>query len=479
MFTQAVRAATAVIFGVCLTSTATAGLLQQQVESIIASRSYTDDQISVAIRDCETGQLVVDINADEIRIPASNMKVLTAGTAALVLGADFRFETRLLRRGDTLILEGDGDPALGDPRLLSSMGDITPEKLLDVWASAVDQSGLRSVTTLIVDDRVFDREATPPEWPENQFDRRHSAPISGLNFHRNTVMLSARGTPSRVQVRPMSPEYPDIRIVDSITLDTRGKNSAALDPVRQLDANRIVLKGKVSPGQSAGVEISIDEPALRTGQLLASLLRRRGISVGSVRLANADEPPAAGTPIGPPIVTPIATTLDICNAHSTNVYAESLLKRLAHHTTGRPGTRVDGGRIVIRTAQQLTGDAQGLHVEDGSGLSRGNRVTAGLLAAWLCAFDGDTAAETVFLDSLATPGEGTLKGRLSAADATGAMIQAKSGYINRVSALSGLVTRSDARRFAFSIIVNNTDRTRPAKAMQDAIVATIASSVSK
>ena len=197
MFTQAVRAATAVIFGVCLTSTATAGL-QQQVESIIASRSYTDDQISVAIRDCETGQLVVDINADEIRIPASNMKVLTAGTAALVLGADFRFETRLLRRGDTLILEGDGDPALGDPRLLSSMGDITPEKLLDVWASAVEQSGLRSVTTLIVDDRVFDREATPPEWPENQFDRRHSAPISGLNFHRNTVMLSARGTPSRV-----------------------------------------------------------------------------------------------------------------------------------------------------------------------------------------------------------------------------------------------------------------------------------------
>lgn len=478
MLTYAVRSAYAAIFAVCAMSTATVGL-QQQIESIVASRSYTDDQISVAVRDCTTGTLIVDINADHIRIPASNMKVLTTGTAALVLGAEFRFETRLLRRGDTLILQGDGDPALGDPRLLARMDDLAPEQLLDVWASAVEQSGMRSVKTLIVDDRVFDRESTPPQWPENQFERRHSAPVSGLNFHRNTTIISAKGTRDRVQVRPMTPRYPGIDLVNSITLDTRQTKSAALDPVRQLDANRIVLKGKVSPGKSAGVEISIDAPAIRTGQLLASLLRQRGIVVDQVRLADPDDPPAAGTPMGPPIVTPIATVLDICNAYSTNLYAESLLKRLAHQTTGRPGTRTDGGRIVTRTAQQLTGNAQGLHVEDGSGLSRGNQVSARLLAAFLCAFDGDTADETVFLESLATPGEGTLKGRLAKAAATGALVQAKSGYINRVSALSGLVTRSDERRLAFSIMVNNTDRTKPARGMQDAIVAAIASSVSQ
>lgn len=457
----------------CVISAAPAAL-QQQIQSIVTSRSYTAEHVSVAVRDCTSGQLVVNINADTQRTPASNMKVLTTGTAALVLGEDFRFETRLLRRGDNLILVGDGDPALADPRLLADMDDLEPEALLDTLASAAVDAGITSIDTLIVDDRVFDREATPPEWPASQFEKRHSAPVSGLNFHRNTVFITAKGRKSDVHVPAMSPPYPSVRLVNSITLDRAKKSSAALAPTRELASNRIVLRGKVSPGKTASIEISIDRPALRTGQLLAALLNHRGITVSNVRLARDTDPPAAGTPIGPPIVTTLETVLAVCNNYSNNLYAESLLKRLAHATTKRPGTRVDGGRIVTRMVQQMTGATDGLHVEDGSGLSQGNRVTTRLLANWMCAFDGDTGAEQIFLDSLAQPGTGTLKKRLSQAASTGSLVQAKSGYINRVSALTGLVTQPNGRRLAFSIIINNTDRTRPAKAMQDAIVAVLA-----
>ena len=58
------------------------------------------------VQDAATGQVLFDRAADEARVPASNMKLLTAGAALRVLGPDRRFSTRV---------RGRADPRLGGP----------------------------------------------------------------------------------------------------------------------------------------------------------------------------------------------------------------------------------------------------------------------------------------------------------------------------------------------------------------------------
>jgi D-alanyl-D-alanine carboxypeptidase/D-alanyl-D-alanine-endopeptidase (penicillin-binding protein 4) len=147
--------------------------------------------------------------------------------------------------------------------------------------------------------------------------------------------------------------------------------------------------------------------------------------------------------------------------------------------TGEPGSWINGAAIVRGIVHERLGTAAmnaHLVVADGSGLSRLNRVEAETLTAWLNSFHNDERLGSLFIESLAVGGaSGTLEKRLGTAETDGAIVQAKSGYINGVSCLSGYVTRSDGRRRCFSIMIN--DLTAPvsrAKMLQDRIVRAIA-----
>ena len=114
-----------------------------------------------------------------------------------------------------------------------------------------------------------------------------------------------------------------------------------------------------------------------------------------------------------------------------------------------------------------------LHVADGSGMSRENRLSAATLATWLADMDPDDADDQMFIESLPEPGEGTLRKRFTTRgrNLEGISIKAKSGYLNRICTLSGYVMTDDGRRLCFSILVNSpTNRPREAKAMHERIV---------
>ncbi|MCH7573346.1 MAG: D-alanyl-D-alanine carboxypeptidase, partial [Planctomycetes bacterium] len=119
-----------------------------------------------------------------------------------------------------------------------------------------------------------------------------------------------------------------------------------------------------------------------------------------------------------------------------------------------------------------------LNVVDGSGLSRDNRISADTMTKWLNTFHGDERIGDMFLESFAVARRsGTLKKRFEGIELHGAIVQAKSGYINEVSCLSGYVTMPDGHRRSFSIMANgltNPGSVRLAKAMQDKIIAAIA-----
>jgi len=154
------------------------------------------------------------------------------------------------------------------------------------------------------------------------------------------------------------------------------------------------------------------------------------------------------------------------------MYAEALLKRIAAAATHQSGSFEVGATIVEKAvAQRLSETLKELTAADGSGMSRKNKVSPRILARWLASFNVLEPTGMLLLQSLATPGTGTLKNRFNAIDLSGATIHAKSGYLRGVCSLSGYIVFEDRAPIVFSVIVNDVQGSvKGAKRLQEAIV---------
>ncbi len=467
--------------------------LAQAVQHQIKALGLKKAAIGVSIRDVATGKVVASFHADDPMTPASNMKLLTTGAALVTLGREFSFETRLLKDGERLVVVGDGDPALGDPELLAQSSFVnaagvvhtgmTIEDLLQSWIRAVAATGAKSISEVVVDDRIFAREGAHPSWPKDQLDEDYCTAPSGLNFHGNALHVSiaanAGGAP---KVTSLSPAAPWITIQNKGTCRA-GKNDRNTAWIaRAADTGALTIYGNVKTTLVSPIAVGITDPAAFLGQCLADRLRRVGVAVGIVRVAGAKDPAPAGSPIGPVLRTPLTTVITRCNVESDNLYAESLMKRVGAKIAAQPGTWANGSRAISQALQAIVGSsADGFVVSDGSGLSRDNRVSADGVTVWLAALAADSTVGPAFVGSLAVAGQsGTVRKRMKDINPALAVVQCKTGYIDKVSCLSGYVTSGNGTRYAFSVLGNNLserDSVGKLKGLQDKIARLIADTI--
>ncbi len=461
--------------------------LREDVDRLLRNASLKGATVAISIRDCSSGTALVSVNSDQPMTPASNMKLLTTGAALHALGADFEFRTRLVRYGDKLIVIADGDPAFGDPDLLKEMSlpgstqrGVDIESLLNSWVKPIVDAGIKNVSEVIVDDRVFDRENSLVTWPGDE-PNRYCPQIAGLNFYSNIIEFfpkPRKGQPP--EIGPSRPAAPWLKITNSASSRDSAKDKNDLWIARKSNSNDLTFRGNVRIAYRAGVPVNVDNVPEFFAHLLADRLTKAGVSVGGYRVSAKEDLVSTGTNVAPIISTPISTILQRCNRDSDNLYAESLLKRIGSAMTGEPGSWINGTAIVRHIVHQRLNDpelASGIVVVDGSGLSAGNRVTARAMTAWLNTFVNDEKLGPLLLESLAVGGQsGTLTKRMTSSQLHGAIVQAKTGFINQVSCLSGFVTMPDGRRRSFSILANGLkDGTVPlAKKLQDQVVAAIA-----
>jgi serine-type D-Ala-D-Ala carboxypeptidase/endopeptidase (penicillin-binding protein 4) len=361
-------------------------------------------------------QVVASIRPHAPRIPASNMKMVTAAGALVQLGPDWRFTTRLATsataeiRADgrlvgPLYLLGGGDPLLSTraygARYLPSRA--TP---LSDLAVPLRRAGIRSVTgPLIADESLFDRMRMGPAWFSHY--SAYSQPLSALavnqNFAGNARRLNV-GEPWR---------------------------AAAVRMRQALGGARVA----------------------HTGPL------RRGVSPPGVQvLATASSAPLSGV-------------VREMNVPSDNFIAEMVVKAVGANAGGA-GTTAAGNARTHETLRGLGVLTPRDRLVDGSGLSRRNRLTAASLARLVAAADADTVWGPAFMASLPRGGEGTLRNRLTAG-AVANRVRAKTGFINGASALSGHVVSRGGQRYAFAMLMN-TSRISEARAVQDAVVTLLA-----
>jgi D-alanyl-D-alanine carboxypeptidase/D-alanyl-D-alanine-endopeptidase (penicillin-binding protein 4) len=179
----------------------------------------------------------------------------------------------------------------------------------------------------------------------------------------------------------------------------------------------------------------------------------------------------------PDIETPLRPALRATLAGSSNVHAEQLMRVLGAERRGDGSLR--GGAAAVREvlAEWLGEVPAGLDIADGSGLSRGNRVSAAFVARLLRTGWQAPWADAL-RDAMARPGEsdGTLRRRFRDAPGLHDRLWAKTGTIRGVSALSGVVLSADGGRGVAFAILMNWDRgsSSRARSLQEQLVRAIA-----
>ena len=139
---------------------------------------------------------------------------------------------------------------------------------------------------------------------------------------------------------------------------------------------------------------------------------------------------------------------------SQNYYGELFLNSIGRTPT-RPGTAAAGRQVARETLAAWGITADSFVMSDGSGLSRYDYVTADTIVTLLKHVWQSDKLRGPFLAALPTSAyDGTLRTRMRETPLAG-RVQAKTGTISNMRALSGFLTTDSGERIVFSIIVNH------------------------
>lgn len=437
------------VFSVGFVSVASAGLAEK-IDGIINKSSQKGVQYSIAIVKADSGEVVYSHDANKAMMPASNMKVITTAAALKYLGPDYEFKTKVGLCGDTLVVIGGGDPLLGD-EVTDAKHLREPGWILKDIAASLKQNNITAIKDIIVDSSIFDNERVHPNWPKQQLNQWYACEVSGLNFNDNCIAITVKNTGGKVTI-DIEPETSFIKIINEIKPIQAGKG--AVGPYRNQTPNSITLKGKCQK-QEGPFDYAIEKPAEFFGFLLQENLAKAGIKADG-EITEKPTPQDCNFRKIAEYSTPITDCLARCNKKSLSLAAESLFKTIAAKAAadGKNGSWVKGREIISGYMQELGIEKEEFYIDDGSGLSRGNKLSANAIAKVLSDVYKGKDWE-VYKNSLATGGiDGTI-GKYFKEEKYKGKIFGKTGYIAGVTTFSG-VCSGKGGEYIFSILANKT-----------------------
>ena len=334
----------------------------------------------------EDGRVRISRHADRPMVPASTMKILTALASIQRWGMGHRFHTDFHVAGDgRLWVKGGGDPYL-----------VSEE--LDRIVATLKRKGIRSVDGLGLDDSLF----SPRQWVagRSSSDNPYDAPVTAIAVNFNTISLVKKGGRLR-----------------------SGESQTPLTAIAERFGARL------GPGKHR-VNLENRETAVRYfGELLSAKLKKAGISVhGDIRIGRM--------PAGARLIHRHKNSRDLRQvlasmlAYSNNFIANDLFLLLARHGE-RGGLNMEQARRAAQRWARKNFGWSGYRIEDGAGLSRGNRLSARQLLDVVVAFKPYMELLPEYKDR----------------------VRAKTGTLKRVSCYAGFVKRRGGWQ-PFSLLIN-------------------------
>jgi len=442
--------------------------LPEPVAQALAQAGIPEANAAVYVHEIGAEQPVVAHGADRPLNPASTMKLVTTYAALDLLGPAYVWNTEVyitgaLQQGvlnGDLILKGYGDPKLALENFWLLLRNLRDRGVREIRGDLVLDRGYFAAGDY--DPARFDDQPTRPY---------NTGPDALLVNFKAVTLLFVPDRDTRTVKILAEPALPQVQVVNNLT----PANGACGDWVARLkldaqdngDAARLVFNGTYAwdCGEKTRSFSVLGHRQYLAGLFVQLWKELGGTFSGSVR--DGEVTPNARLLTSAKSQTLSEIVRDI-NKFSNNVMARQLFLALGAAGEGAPATTDKTSRTI---RQWLSGKGLSfpeLVLENGSGLSRIERISARSLGQLLLsAFRSPVMPELMASLPLAAV-DGTMKKRLSGAEVAG-QAHIKTGSLEGVRAIAGYVLDGQGRRVVAVFIVNHPDagNARPA---QDALL---------
>ncbi|MBO7315795.1 MAG: D-alanyl-D-alanine carboxypeptidase/D-alanyl-D-alanine-endopeptidase [Paludibacteraceae bacterium] len=408
--------------------------------------------IAYVVKNLKTGNIVHQQNNLLSFTPASVTKLITTATALEILGKDFTFKTYIEYDGviengtlkGNLYIRGGGDPTLGSYK----MGD---PRFMQSWAKIIKSAGINAITGAIVADvSLYDQEGVSPKWLWEDIANYYAPSIFALSIYDNTcrVMLRSGAEGSAPEVISHKPFIEDMilhnhLVVKNIKSDSAYFYGSPLSNERYLfgavpiNKKEFIIKGDI-PNLPMFFAKEMDKNLRNIGIKIAQqpkvLFKKENTNRKVIHCQHSPK---------------LSRIIQEINVKSNNVYAEHLFKYLSLQKNNVAHSAVSIG--VVKSFWKQKGlNTESLFLQDGSGLSPKNKISAQFFVDLLCYMRRSENFEA-FYNSLPVAGEsGTIRQFLSGTALSG-NVKAKSGSFDMVQCYAGYMSDS----YAFAVLTNN------------------------
>jgi serine-type D-Ala-D-Ala carboxypeptidase/endopeptidase (penicillin-binding protein 4) len=462
------------------TDLANQGVALQSIPKAVAA-SLEKNQIpkaaiSISVLEIEPGRpgkviakTALDWRSEQAMNPASTMKLVTTLTGLDILGPQYRWRTNiytdgLIRQGTlkgNLYLQGTGDPKL------------IPEELAKMM-KALQNLGIQKIDGNL----FFDRSAYAPNVMEhNTIDgeslRAYNVPPDPLLYAFRTLsfQLGKSRTADFIDIS-YTPILSQLKVINQMQLVDQSCDSWKNNLRFNLDAmgdganpNQL-LTAQFSgsfPNTCKGVNynvVALDANTFLTQGFTAAWELAGGSWIKAPTGKSGTVPLAARLLLQFEGINLADNVLDI-NKFSNNVMARQLMLTLALEKMGKPAT-TENGELVIQSWLKSQGlQFPELIIENGSGLSRNEAISAWHLNQVLVTARNLSVADT-FYNSLPIAGtDGTMRNRLMTHLRKFLHLKKKpearikTGSLADVRSISGYVMSKSGKMYAVTSFINH------------------------
>lgn len=447
-------ALSAVLLPLALSCHAASAALPAKVEQALKTNKISNNSLSVMTVPLggQTGGL--QFNADVSVNPASTMKLVTTYAALELLGPNHQWKTEFYADGPlkdgvlhgNLYLKGGGDPKLNMEKLWLLLRDLRI-------------NGVRQVQGDLVLDRSFFVAPQLPAFNDDGGDANKPFLVKpdSLLVNLKAQRFITRAEDGKVSIA-MDPSIASIRIDNQVRLLKADKCPSWPDirynAVDQFDGTTLIVSGQLAEGCSAQTYLSLlDHPSYAAGAVRGIWQELGGKILGKDRQGSVPEKARMLVRAFSPDLVEIVRDI---NKYSNNTMARQLFLSIgAQFRTDADQDDAMAAQRVIRSWLARKGiTAPHLVMENGSGLSRAERISAREMALILqAAWRSPYAAE--FRSSMPLVAmDGTMRRRLQRTPLVGEA-HIKTGTLNNVRAIAGYSRDSNGQDWAVVAILND------------------------
>ena len=446
--------------------------LPPELAAAIKDADFSSDGIGLLIQGVDNEKPLIALHADLFLNPASVIKLVTTAAALDMLGQGYRWSTEVMYTGNIeghtlngdLYIRGNGDPYL------------TPERFWRLL-NRIYIVGIHRITgDVLIDNSYFEPGkvdyAAFDQQPYRTYNVGPNAVLVGFQATEFHLDIDTTGTDPAVKITPF-PQSPRLRIINQVKLVNGSCNAwkkrLSLETRNNAGMLEVVFSGNYALAcKQRTLYRRVSEAQDHYQHFFLPLWNQIGGSVDG-KITQGIVPADAKRLLQESSIS-LAEAVRLVNKYSNNVMTRQILLSMGAQEFGPPGTTDKGIAAVNAWLVEHKLDHPDLQLDNGSGLSRHARISAGLLGELLLHVYKQ-AYMPEFIAALPVSGyDGTMAHRFNDTPLVG-HAHIKTGLLDFVQSMAGYVTTATGKRYVV-VLLHNDKRahTRSAEKLQNQLI---------